>query len=281
MVTKTSRSASRVQDDLKQKLAAIEHQRWADWQEYMFDCAVTSGTDEGIGYRVLGWPKEQYDNWKRQIETPYAELSDKEKASDMEQVDRYWPLIEQQLQLARIEARLSSEIWLPYRVYPFNGEYEISSAGRVRRGGKILKTAIHKDTGYEHLSLSIRNTQITKRVHRLVAQTFLINSSGRRTVNHKDGIRTNNWVNNLEWATYSENIRYSYDVLGLRNHNAKLSDSQVADIVQRLAVGEMGKTLATEYCVDPNTITNIKKGRYYKNVTAQKAHLTTKGGDRE
>lgn len=97
------------QDDkqaLRKELAAIEHQRWSDWMEYMLDCAVKSG-DDNIGIRTCGWPTAQFEHWQRQIETDYADLSDKEKASDMEQVDRYWHLIDaytkQQVREARID----------------------------------------------------------------------------------------------------------------------------------------------------------------------------------
>lgn len=68
--------------DLKEKLAAIEHERWADWQKWVHEM-----------FNKGHFPY-MYPRWQKQIETPYAELSDKEKASDMEQVDRYWPLIE-------------------------------------------------------------------------------------------------------------------------------------------------------------------------------------------
>jgi hypothetical protein len=68
--------------------ANIEHERWSKWQEYMFDCAVKSG-DDNLGIRTLAFPTGQYENWERQIETPYSELSEKEKESDREQVRPY------------------------------------------------------------------------------------------------------------------------------------------------------------------------------------------------
>lgn len=104
-------------EELKEKLAAIEHQRWSDWMEYMLGCAVKSG-DDNIGVRTCGWPTPQFEHWQRQIETDYTDLSDKEKASDMEQVDRYWPLILKLIQADREkavrEARISELESLSY-----------------------------------------------------------------------------------------------------------------------------------------------------------------------
>ena len=71
------------EDELKEKLAEIEHERWADWQKWIH-----------LVYENPTRPfEEAIANWKVQIDTPYSKLSDREKASDMEQVDRYWPLV--------------------------------------------------------------------------------------------------------------------------------------------------------------------------------------------
>lgn len=85
-------------DELFEKLAAIEHERWADWQRYCFEklnirryfkSEVVKKTNdtEGDNYKL------QVNNWWRQIETPYKDLSEEEKDSDREQVMRYWYLI--------------------------------------------------------------------------------------------------------------------------------------------------------------------------------------------
>lgn len=84
--------------ELKEKLADIEHQRWADWQKWVHSKCVESSLNGGDGSYV-SFPAELFRAWEKQINTPYAELSDREKASDMEQVDRYWPLIESYLSL--------------------------------------------------------------------------------------------------------------------------------------------------------------------------------------
>lgn len=76
---------------LLEELADIEHQRWADWQEYCF---------QKLGIKRTGVPIDGDDDkssnirrWFRQIDTSYADLSEEEKDSDREQVMRYWSLI--------------------------------------------------------------------------------------------------------------------------------------------------------------------------------------------
>ncbi len=78
-------------EELRQKLASIEHERWADWQKWCHKVLR-----EQVPYS----PELELvlTRWDKQIETPYSGLSDKEKASDMEQVDRYWHLIDQYTQ---------------------------------------------------------------------------------------------------------------------------------------------------------------------------------------
>lgn len=69
------------------RLAAIEHERWAHWQRYVHDQCVR----QEDGSLVI--PAELAARWEAQIETPYAELTEQEKESDREQVQRYLPTI--------------------------------------------------------------------------------------------------------------------------------------------------------------------------------------------
>ena len=86
---------------LREQLAAIQHQGWSHWQWYVHSCLQRTEffpTRHGsrIGNAVhVAWvmSDEDHDRWERQIATPYADLTDAEKASDLEQVDRYWPII--------------------------------------------------------------------------------------------------------------------------------------------------------------------------------------------
>ena len=115
------------------------------------------------------------------------------------------------------------EIWKD--VVGYEGVYEVSNMGRVKRVGKyrnqcaewdsnhILRPG-HKDNEYLFVNLSKEGKNKIKYVHRLVAEAFLPNPKNKATVNHIDGDRTNNVVENLEWATYKENNNHSLYVLG-------------------------------------------------------------------
>ncbi len=75
--------------ELKEKLAAIEHERWADWQKYLHSRGIEDKSGEGYLCIPMGLVK----HWERQIATKYEDLTEEEKDSDREQVDRYWDLI--------------------------------------------------------------------------------------------------------------------------------------------------------------------------------------------
>lgn len=78
-----------------ERLADIEHQRWADWQAYMHSKILPSA-DEGISN--IG--TQFIERWTRQVKTPYSELLEEEKESDRNQVKRYFPIVEELIDLA-------------------------------------------------------------------------------------------------------------------------------------------------------------------------------------
>lgn len=118
---------------------------------------------------------------------------------------------------------MSEVLSMNWKTTLFQG-YEVSDTGLVRSVGKnkhekVLKPSInHK--GYEvvYLSDPQKSTyKTTVLVHRLVAQTYLLNPESKPQVNHKDGNKRNNNVNNLEWST------------NLENHTHKLENNLVPE----------------------------------------------------
>lgn len=116
------------------------------------------------------------------------------------------------------------EIWKP--IIGYEGLYEVSNMGRVKslnhirrtgnfgkyiQRGKILKQYC-KDKNSKYLRVSLSNNGIVskRKVHRLVAESFLPTINDKKLVNHKDENKQNNCVSNLEWVNYSENLIHAY-----------------------------------------------------------------------
>ena len=129
-----------------------------------------------------------------------------------------------------------NEIWKP--VVGFEGFYEVSNYGRVkslqrlrrnRYGVFIVEEKILKQLtltkGYLGVRLYKNNKGKTFKVHRLVAEAFIPNPDNLACVNHKDEIKTNNMVDNLEWCTSKYNTNYGTcnKRKGLNNRNNSLS----------------------------------------------------------
>lgn len=96
-------------------------------------------------------------------------------------------------------------------------DYIIEDTGLVysnHRGGTKLIKSTKKPNGYISVCLSKKNKKYTKYVHRLVAEAFVPNPYNKPCVNHINGIKDDNRSINLEWCTYTENMRHSVDILG-------------------------------------------------------------------
>ena len=140
------------------------------------------------------------------------------------------------------------EVWADIKGY--EGLYQISTFGNVKslsrpvkhsNGGtkilreRMLKTRVNSKTGYREVGLSRDGKQKYHLIHKLIAEAFIDNPHRLPVVNHIDGCKTNNDIFNLEWATYSENIRHAF-ANGLSHNNMTNEISRAGNEAQKKQV---------------------------------------------
>lgn len=139
--------------------------------------------------------------------------------------------------------------------------YKASSDGRIFsvRYNRFLKSSFKGSTGYVLVDLSVGGVNKTYRVHRLIALTFIPLIDAKPYVNHKNGIKHDNRVDNLEWSSHSENLLHATRILktmgGKNNNTAKLTEQNVLDIREKYSKGIKVRSLSQEY---GTTSSNIK-----------------------
>ena len=149
--------------------------------------------------------------------------------------------------------------------------YFASPNGNIyNRHGDLMIGAIDP-CGYRHTILNRKN----RNVHRVIAETFIPNPNNLPCVNHKDGNKLNNSIDNLEWCTYSENTIHAYQTgleqknCGENHHSHKLTKEDVEYIKQKYIKrdSEFGAVaLANKFGVDRTTIHDIIRGKTWREV---------------
>jgi hypothetical protein len=105
----------------------------------------------------------------------------------------------------------SNEIWRDIPGY--EGRYQASNLGRIRSQQRGLLKPFINHNGYMVAPLTKEGEKVRTGAHRLVAQAFIPNPENKEQINHKNGIKTDNRVENLEWVTCSENNLHRRRVL--------------------------------------------------------------------
>ena len=169
------------------------------------------------------------------------------------------------------------EVWKDVKGY--EGLYRVSNLGRckslerrvgIQNGFRIKKESILKGSqqlnGYIHFSLSKNDQSKGFRSHRIIAKSFIPSVKGKNMINHKNGIKNDNRIENLEWVNGSENNIHAVNFLGKKNINRKLNNNQVLEIYNS-GNSDSSRSLATKYGVAQRTILLIRNGKTYKEIT--------------
>lgn len=173
----------------------------------------------------------------------------------------------------------------------YEGIYEVSDKGEIRsvtrtvnhNNGvvRVLRSYILKQTtkkeGYKSCCLSKNNKKSSFYVHRIVAKCFINNPENKSCVNHKNGIKTDNYVSNLEWCSYSENETHKANelcigkkvVLNLKNVNIEVEPIKINNkncygyktqiLYKDLIRGKSIYTTSNDYGVLKILIYNLRK----------------------
>jgi len=157
-------------------------------------------------------------------------------------------------------------------------DYTVSNLGRVcstkREQAIILKTR-KNNYGYLLVDLYSKNKKHhTVTIHRLVALAFIPNTENKSEVNHINGDKTDNNINNLEWVTASENMQHAFTIglcshAGVHHPKTHLTEAEVIEIYKLTHTGSSGqKAIGELFRITQQAVSKIKTGRNWKELTA-------------
>lgn len=152
----------------------------------------------------------------------------------------------------------------------YGREYSISSIGRIK-GQRRASFGSTSNYGYKRACLWAGEKFVFVMIHRLVAEAFIPNPENKPHVNHKNGVKSDNGISNLEWVTVSENAKHAYatslrkahPVLGEKHYASKLTELKVKEIRNS---NLSQKKLSVQYGVSPSVVGRIKEKKSWKHV---------------
>ena len=149
-----------------------------------------------------------------------------------------------------------------YIVIPGFDNYAVSNRGNLKniKNGNILKLQTNK-SGYNEYTLAQNGIKKNFKIHRLVGILFIPNEDKKPQINHIDGNKTNNNVNNLEWCTAKENDTHARET-GLKNNNKPVEalDINTGEVTVFYSIGEASSVLG----INKGSIHKVLSGKYKK-----------------
>lgn len=159
-----------------------------------------------------------------------------------------------------------------WKSIPGFSNYSISNTGLVKNNqtNRLKKTTVD-NYGYLMFGITKNYKQKAFRIHRLLAQLFIENPKNQSVINHKDGNKLNNSLNNLEWCTYKHNNIHAFNTglnmhIGENNTASKITEKDALEIIKELNFGLRIIDVSKKLNISYNIVKNIKNGKNWKRV---------------
>jgi len=161
-------------------------------------------------------------------------------------------------------------------VISYESLYQVSDMGRVRSFGGTRPGLLKGDigyNGYQRVTLWQNGKPEKFSVHKLVMIMFVGVAPDGYEINHKNGKRADNRLENLEYVTHSQNLKYSYDVLGIprmrgtKNGHAVLTDEKVRQIRILARTGYTHAKIAEIFGICRTAVTLINQKKRWKHIS--------------
>ena len=195
------------------------------------------------------------------------------KSSRSELTDNEKKLVKLYLQHER------NPTWMPIIIDGIKTIYTIDEFGHVKNiHTNLIRNPTVGSNGYAHIGIRLYNNKtiriVTCSIHRLVAEAFIPNPENKPQVNHINGIKTCNWVGNLEWVTAKENSKHAFDnglhvgMPGVSSPVAIYSEDQIREVCRLLEEAKLTKeAISKKTGVSRGTITGIAVGKRWNTIS--------------
>jgi|GEM_PF-670828 len=187
-----------------------------------------------------------------------------------------------ELQIAEIQLLnqyihdLNNPVWKPVIIDGKDSGYKISNTGVVINVKNQTIQGAVTNAGYLMINIyGLKEKPYKRSIHRLVAEAFIPNPENKPFVNHKNGIKTCNWVGNLEWVTIQENMQHAVDtglldIKGIKHPENVYTEEQIRLVCEMLENTNSNPALISELTgVSSIIIYHIRKGETWTHISSE------------